>query len=125
MGAIAAAAIGAPISTTLIVFEMKGDYTLTLAVMIAVVISSVIAQQSHGKTVFSWQLENRGLNLPVLAGTDDLDAALKLMRDTGEEHAAVVQDLETMKFIECVHERDVMSADNTVLLENRREERDN
>jgi CIC family chloride channel protein len=63
VGAIAAASIGAPISTTLIVFEMTGDYTLTLAVMIAVVISSVIALQSYGKTVFSCQLENRGLNL--------------------------------------------------------------
>lgn len=63
------------------------------------------------------------LQPPVLARNDDLEAALKLMRDTGEEHIAVVDDLESMKFLGCVHERDVMSAYNTVLLESRREER--
>jgi len=48
MGAITAAVLGAPLSTTLVIFEMTGDYALTLAVMVAVVTSSVIAQQFHG-----------------------------------------------------------------------------
>jgi CIC family chloride channel protein len=54
MGAITAAILGTPISTTLIIFEMTGDYALTMAVMVAVVIASVIAQQFHGRTVFLW-----------------------------------------------------------------------
>ena len=63
MGAMAAAVLGAPISTTLIVFEMTGDYEVTIAVMVAVVVASVITEQFHGRSFFSWQLERRGLDL--------------------------------------------------------------
>ncbi len=63
MGAVAAAVMGAPISTTLIVFELTDDYPLTIAVMIGVVVSNVIAQQFLGKSFFSWQLERAGLDL--------------------------------------------------------------
>lgn len=63
MGAVAAAVLGAPISTTLIVFEMTSDYTLTLGVMIAVVISSTITQQFYGRSFFTEQLKERGIDL--------------------------------------------------------------
>ncbi len=63
MGAMAAAVLGAPISTALIIFEMTGDYALTLALMVAVVISSMITRQFHGGSFFSWQLEQRGHDL--------------------------------------------------------------
>ncbi|MEE2998765.1 MAG: chloride channel protein [Pseudomonadota bacterium] len=63
MGAVSAAVLGAPISTTLIVFELTDDYPLTIAVMIGVVISNVVAQQFLGKSFFSWQLERAGLDL--------------------------------------------------------------
>ncbi len=63
MGAVAAAVLGAPVSTTLIVFELTDDYQLTIAVMVAVVIASVIVQQFHGRNFFSWQLERAGLDL--------------------------------------------------------------
>jgi CIC family chloride channel protein len=63
MGAVAGAVLGAPISTTLIIFEMTADYTLTIAVMVAVVLASVIVQQVQGRSFFIWQLERRGLNL--------------------------------------------------------------
>ncbi len=63
MGAMAAAVLGAPISTALIIFEMTGDYALTLALMISVVIASMITRQFHGGSFFSWQLENRGHDL--------------------------------------------------------------
>ena len=53
---MAAAVLGAPISTTLIVFELTGDYALTIAVMVAVVIASVITQQFLGKSFFNWQM---------------------------------------------------------------------
>ena len=36
MGAVAAAVLGAPISTALILFEMTGDYQTGIAVMVAV-----------------------------------------------------------------------------------------
>ena len=63
MGTVSAAVLGAPISTTLIVFELTDDYPLTIAVMLGVVISNVVAQQFLGKSFFSWQLERAGLDL--------------------------------------------------------------
>lgn len=63
MGAMAAAVLGAPISTALIIFEMTGDYALTLALMVSVVISSMITRGFHGGSFFTWQLERRGHDL--------------------------------------------------------------
>jgi CIC family chloride channel protein len=63
MGAVAAATLGAPISTTLIIFEMTGDYELTLGVMLAVVMSTAITRQMLGHNFFTLQLERRGLDL--------------------------------------------------------------
>ena len=63
MGAVAGAVLGAPISTILIMFELTGDYAVTVAVMVAVVIASVITQQVYGGSYFTRQLDRRGLNL--------------------------------------------------------------
>jgi len=63
MSALAAATLGAPISTMLIVFELTGDYQITVAVMVATSIATVIVQQLKGRSFFHWQLENRGLYL--------------------------------------------------------------
>ena len=63
MGAVAAAVLGAPISTTLIIFEMTGNHALTLAVMIAVVIASEITHHFHGRSFFSVQLLERGIDV--------------------------------------------------------------
>jgi len=63
MGAVAAAVIGAPISTAMIVFELTGGYTLTIALLLAVSISTGINQAIHGHSLFEWQLEMRGLFL--------------------------------------------------------------
>lgn len=63
MGAVASAVLGAPISTTLIIFEMTGGYGITLAVMLAVVVSSGITRRFHGGSFFAWQLERRGLDV--------------------------------------------------------------
>ena len=64
MGAVAAPVLGAPISTILIVFELTGDYSMTIAAMIAVSVASVVMQQVFGgKSFFVWQLDQRGLDL--------------------------------------------------------------
>jgi CIC family chloride channel protein len=63
MGAVAGSVLGAPISTILMVFELTGDYQLTIGVMIATVIASLITQQAFGFSFFTWQLDRRGLNL--------------------------------------------------------------
>lgn len=61
MGAVAASVIGAPISTVLIVFELTGGYTLTIALLITVAIAYGITLALHGRSYFHWQLEMRGL----------------------------------------------------------------
>lgn len=63
MGAVAAAVLGAPISTILIVFELTGEYEITIAVMAATVISTVLAREMGAKTFFLQQLAKQGLNL--------------------------------------------------------------
>ncbi|MCG8545360.1 MAG: chloride channel protein [Alphaproteobacteria bacterium] len=63
MGAVAGAVLGAPISTILIVFELTGNYALTIAVMVATVLASVVTRYLHGESFFHWQLAARGISL--------------------------------------------------------------
>ncbi|MEE9317973.1 MAG: chloride channel protein [Rhodospirillales bacterium] len=209
MGAMAAAVLGAPISTTLIIFEMTGDYALTLGVMVAVVIASEITHQLYGRSFFAKQLKLRGIDLRdgfeteimqavkigglvsknselvsldvglseirallqksktgeiivtrengelygsitfadlsetafdqaiddliragdvaqtqplVLTEDDDLEAALSLLSESGEDRIAVVENLETMIFKGSVNHAEIMAAYNRALLESRHEE---
>ena len=63
MGAVAAGVLGAPISTTLIVFELTGGYEMTIALLLAVSISSGLTQAVYGQSFFHWQLTSRGIFL--------------------------------------------------------------
>ncbi len=63
MGAVASAVLGAPISTMLIVFEITGDYNLTIAVMIASAVSSSVTSQFYQRSLFLMQLAARGIRL--------------------------------------------------------------
>ncbi|WP_461306576.1 chloride channel protein [Albidovulum sp.] len=63
MGAVAAAVLGAPISTTLIVFELTGDWQTGLAVMTAVSLSTALASRLVDHSFFLTQLERRGIHL--------------------------------------------------------------
>ncbi len=66
MGAVAGAVLGAPLSTTLIVFELTGGYELSIALLLTTAIAHGLNQAIHGHSYFQWQLEMRGL--PVQAG---------------------------------------------------------
>jgi CIC family chloride channel protein len=209
MGAVAASVLGAPISTTLIIFEMTKNYALTMAVMLAVVISTEITYNFFSRSFFSAQLKRRGidvkegfeseimrsktisevlaldadtinisapiqdlrthlqhsvvgelfvlnlngelhgtvtladlresafdhtvddlvnagdvsrLNPPTLTLQDNLESALALMNNTGEEHIAVIEGCNSLLFKGCVHQRDLMAAYNQALLKTRHEE---
>ncbi|WBU59548.1 chloride channel protein [Paracoccus albus] len=63
MGAVAAAVLGAPISTALIVFEMTGDFQTGIAVMAAVSMSSALASRLLHRSFFLTQLELRGVHI--------------------------------------------------------------
>ncbi len=63
MGAVAAAVLGAPISTTLIVFELTGDWQTGLAVMVAVSMSTALSSRLVDRSFFLTQIERRGIHL--------------------------------------------------------------
>lgn len=63
MGAVASSVLGAPISTMLIVFEITGDYNVTIAVMIASAVASTVSSAAYERSFFLLQLANRGVRL--------------------------------------------------------------
>jgi len=63
MGAVGGAILGAPISTTLIVFEMTGEYGITISLMVAVALATLLTQWLCGRSFFHWQLSRRGYDL--------------------------------------------------------------
>lgn len=63
MGAVAAAVLGAPISTTLIVFELTGDWQIGIAVMVSVSMSTALASRLVDRSFFLTQLERRDVHL--------------------------------------------------------------
>lgn len=63
MGAVSAAILGAPISTTLIVFELTGDYGVMIALMIATSISTVLTQAMFGRSLFHFLIERQGYHV--------------------------------------------------------------
>ncbi len=98
MGAVAAAVLGAPISTTLIVFELTGDWQTGLAVMVAVSLSTALASRLVHRSFFLTQLERR--NIHLAAGPQSYLLAMfrvgKVMRPMGHENAAPEERLLTL-----------------------------
>ena len=71
MGAVSAVVLGAPISTSLIVFELTGDYRTALAVMVSVSVAAVLAQRRLRRSFFYEQLERQGV--PLAGGRHDYE----------------------------------------------------
>ena len=90
MGAVAAAVLGAPISTTLIVFELTGDWQTGIAVMAAVSLSSMLASRLVDRSFFLTLLERKGVH--VAAGPQVyLMSTLRvggLLRESGQDDTA-------------------------------------
>ncbi len=90
MGAVAAAVLGAPISTTLIVFELTGDWQTGIAVMVAVSMSTALGSRLVRRSFFLTQLDRR--NIRLAAGPQAYLLAMfkvtKLMRAPDHERAA-------------------------------------
>ncbi|MFC4215720.1 chloride channel protein [Pseudophaeobacter arcticus] len=99
MGAVAAAVLGAPISTTLIVFELTGDWQIGLAVMVAVSISTALASRLVDRSFFLTQLERR--NIHCAAGPQAYLLALlnsdAVMRPLGDPRCASRAECEALQ----------------------------
>ncbi len=93
MGAVAAAVLGAPISTTLIVFELTGDWQTGLAVMVAVSMSTALSSRLVDRSFFLTQIERRGVHLA--AGPQAYLLAMfrvnSVMRRMDDPHTADVE----------------------------------
>jgi len=63
MGGVAAAVLGAPISTTMIVFELTGGFNMAIALLITISIATGLSHAFLGQGFFHWQLKKRGLFL--------------------------------------------------------------
>jgi CIC family chloride channel protein len=98
MGAVAAAVLGAPISTTLIVFELTGDWQTGLAVMIAVSMSTALASRLVHRSFFLTQLEHRGIHLAAgpqayLLSRFRVSQVMRAVPDTGGADAEACRRL--------------------------------
>lgn len=63
MAAVFAAAARAPITAVLILFEMTDDYRIILPLMLATVISTVLAEHVSGDSIYTFKLSRRGIRL--------------------------------------------------------------
>ncbi len=90
MGAVAAAVLGAPISTILIIFELTGDWQTALAVMAAVSTSATLGSRLVDRSFFLTQLERK--NIHLAAGPQvyvlGMFGVARLMRTLGDEGVA-------------------------------------
>jgi len=98
MGAVAGAVLGAPISTTLIVFELTGDWQAGIAVMTSVSLASVVAGRLVQRSFFLTLLERRGLSLAdgpqgYIAATMPVS---HVMRPSGAENGASESACQTL-----------------------------
>ncbi len=111
MGAVAAAVLGAPISTTLIVFELTGDWQIGLAVMVAVSLSTALASRLVDRSFFLTQLERR--NIHCAAGPQAYLLALlrvgSLMRPLDDPRSPAEEDC-----IEMIEQGLMLRSDQTL-----------
>ncbi|MEM7319025.1 MAG: chloride channel protein [Pseudomonadota bacterium] len=98
MGAVAAAVLGAPISTTLIVFELTGDWQIGIAVMVSISMSTALASRLVHGSFFLTQLERRDIHLA--AGPQAYLLAMfragSVMRPLGSERCATKEACQTL-----------------------------
>jgi CIC family chloride channel protein len=63
MGAVFAGSARAPITAVLIIFEVTGDYTIILPLMVAVVLAAGVSNLISADTIYTLKLRRRGIDL--------------------------------------------------------------
>jgi CIC family chloride channel protein len=90
MGALVAASTHAPITGILLVFEMTNDYALVLPLMLATVISYLVAHRLEPDSLYSGWLRRRGERIEQ--GTDETTLLSLRVRDAFDERARVIHE---------------------------------
>ncbi len=101
MGAVFAAASGAPVTAVLIIFELTGDYTIILPLMVAIVVAAMAARFLSPDTIYTLKLRRRGIDLDArgdaaaspIAGLVTA-AAMQAMPEAIPEEASLTEALE-------------------------------
>lgn len=94
MGAVVAATTGAPITAILLVFEMTNDYAIVPPLMVAVVISAVVARRIEPDNLYSGWLRRRGEHLRHGSDRDVLSELT--VADAYERDAVLVREAESV-----------------------------
>lgn len=63
MGSVAAGIVGAPLTIVFLILEGTGDFPMTVAVTVGVVISSTLVRTMFGYSFSTWRFHQRGLSI--------------------------------------------------------------
>jgi chloride channel protein, CIC family len=63
MGAVFAGAARAPITAVIIVFELTGEYSIVLPLMVAIVLATAISRRLSSDTIYTLKLRRRGITI--------------------------------------------------------------
>jgi CIC family chloride channel protein len=63
MGAVFAGAARAPITAVIIMFELTGEYSIILPLMLAIVLATLVSRVLSGDTIYTLKLRRRGVHL--------------------------------------------------------------
>lgn len=74
MGAVFAGAARAPITAVIIMFELTGEYSIILPLMLAIVVATGVSKLLSPDTVYTLKLRRRGIDLTRHPGTEKLRA---------------------------------------------------
>lgn len=89
MMAFASAVIGAPLACILIVFELTRNYDITIAAMVAVVFSNLVAHRIFGRSLYDVQLAQSGLDFSM--GRDHARLAQRMVIELVARDAITVE----------------------------------
>jgi CIC family chloride channel protein len=84
MGAVFAGSARAPITAVIIVFELTGEYTIILPLMLAIVVATAVSRLLSGDTIYTLKLRRRGIQVnrprvPSVMRTVPVSAAMSAM----------------------------------------------
>ena len=72
MGAVFAGAARAPITAVIIMFELTGEYSIILPLMLAIVLATLVSRVLSGDTIYTLKLRRRGIHLEDRAPVNPL-----------------------------------------------------
>ncbi len=93
MGAVFAGAARAPITAVIIMFELTGDYTIILPLMLAIVVATGVSKFLMHDTIYSAKLRRRGVDMSPARANSAPGASLPVSAVMTPAPQAVVESL--------------------------------